>query len=57
MYVCKLIVFMNFNILMIPVRATSTYIGVLDLYCLVVVDSEDSNETCTSLILVMNCIL
>jgi hypothetical protein len=33
----------NFNILMIPVRASSTYIGMLDLYFLVVVDSEDGS--------------
>jgi len=41
MYACKLLVFTNFNILMIPVRATSSYIGVLDLYFLVEVDSEE----------------
>jgi len=38
MYACKLLVFTNFNILMIPIRTTSTYTGLLDLYFLVVVD-------------------
>ena len=57
MYACELLVFTNFNILMIPVRATSTHIGVLDLYFLVVVYSEDGAQTCRNLILVMNCIL